>query len=94
MNSKIEVEYDPEKRLKTLNERGLDFESAREVFSGPVLSRIDDRADYGKPRIITAGFLRDRLVIMVWTWRGERRRIISMRHANDREQKALAPYLD
>jgi uncharacterized DUF497 family protein len=34
----------------------------------------------------TDGYLRGRLVIVVWTQRGEARHVISMRKANDREK--------
>jgi uncharacterized DUF497 family protein len=49
-------------------------------------TREDDRADYGETRFITAGLLDGRMVVMVWTLRGEVRRVISMRKANEREQ--------
>ncbi|WP_437350480.1 hypothetical protein [Neorhizobium petrolearium] len=39
------------------------------------------------------GFLNERLVVLVWTHRGDDQRIISMRKANDREQKAYGPRL-
>ena len=45
-------------------------------------------------RFITVGRLDVRLVVMVWTPRGEVRRIISMRKANDREKTFYARYLD
>jgi uncharacterized DUF497 family protein len=40
--------------------------------------------------MITAGHLRGRLVIIVWTQRGEVRHMISMRKANERERARLA----
>jgi uncharacterized DUF497 family protein len=46
---------------------------------------------YGETRHITVGFLGDRMVVLAWTPRNGARRIISMRKANDREQKAYAP---
>lgn len=79
------IEFDSVKRDKTLVERGLDFARAPEVFAGPVLELPDDRQDYGEQRFITFGVLDARLVVLVWTPRGEARRIISMRYANDRE---------
>lgn len=85
----MNIEFDPEKRRRTLEERGLDFESAREVFRGPVLDIPDDRQDYGEPRTITFGLLGGRMVALVWTPRGEARRIISMRYANEREVARL-----
>ncbi|WPO97961.1 BrnT family toxin [Pseudomonas sp. HR96] len=38
-------------------------------------------------RFVTLGSLNERMVVMVWTQRGEDRRIISMRKANEREQE-------
>jgi uncharacterized DUF497 family protein len=78
---------------KTLEERGLDFRRSREVFTIKHLTRPDDRYEYGEQRFITAGLLDDRIVVIVWTPRGRARRIISMRMANAREIKAIAPHL-
>jgi len=50
--------------------------------------------DYEEDRFITVGWLQARLVVLVWTPRGEVRRIISMRKANDREQTLYASYLE
>jgi len=82
----MRITYDPEKRCTTLKERDLDFEEAPEVFSGPVFEQIDSRFEYGETRHITVGFLRGRMVVLVWTQREEVRHIISMRKANGREQ--------
>lgn len=70
----MKIEFDPEKRNKTLRERGLDFLRADAVFAGRHLTKRDDRKDYGEERFITAGRLDGRLVIMVWTQRKESRR--------------------
>lgn len=80
------ITYDPAKRTATLATRGLDFEDAAEVFSGPLVEAPDDRFDYGEERIVTYGYLRGRIVVVVWTQRGDARHVISMRKANDREQ--------
>lgn len=66
-------------------ERGLDFARAKEVFDGLTITLQDQRQDYGESRLITMGWLDDRLVVLVWTQRGLARRIISMRKANERE---------
>jgi uncharacterized DUF497 family protein len=81
----MKIEFDPEKRQQTLSGRGLDFCRAGEVFAGRHYTADDLRQDYGEPRKITAGLLDGRMVVMVWTPRGESRRIISMRKANERE---------
>lgn len=82
----MKITFDPAKRDWTLRERGLDFADAAKVFSGLTLDHPDERYDYGEMRIITAGQLEDRMVIVVWTPRGDARHIISMRKANDREK--------
>lgn len=89
----MQIEFDSVKRDQTLAERGLDFARAVEVFAGRNLTRADTRADYAEPRFVTAGWLEARLVVVLWTPRGEVRRIISMRKANEREIKAITPAL-
>ncbi|MDZ5636871.1 BrnT family toxin [Janthinobacterium sp. GMG1] len=81
----MRITFDAAKREKTLKERGLDFARAREVFGGLTVTLPDQRQDYGESRFITAGWLDERLVVLVWTPRGLARRIISMRKANERE---------
>lgn len=88
------VDFDPQKRNRTLAERGLDFARADEVFAGRHFTAEDIREDYSEPRRITVGKLDGRMVILVWTPRGEIRRIISMRKANEREQARYANRLD
>ncbi len=90
----MEIGYDPEKRAKTLAERGLDFEDAVHVFAGTTIDLLDDRKDYGETRWVTYGLLKGRIVALVWTPRGKKRHIISMRKANDREQKAYQDELE
>lgn len=82
----MEIIFDPSKREKTLAERGLDFARAEEVFAGRHFTLEDTRDDYPEQRYITLGLLGERMVMVVWTPRGEARRIISMRKANEREQ--------
>lgn len=85
------IEFDPAKRRATLRQRGLDMAECEDLFAGATLTFEDDRQDYGEPRFITLGFLRGRMVFVAWTPRGADRRIISMRKANDREQKKYGP---
>jgi uncharacterized protein len=82
----VDISYDPTKRAKVLADRGLDFAQAATVFSGPVAEIEDTRRDYGERRFITAGWLDDRMVVIVWTPRDGSRRIISMRYAHEREE--------
>jgi uncharacterized protein len=88
------ITFDPAKRDKTLNERGLDFAESALVLDGPIWDFPDQRTEYGEERITAIGFLGERMVVIVWTQRGEDRHIISMRKANDREQRKYGKYLD
>jgi uncharacterized protein len=80
------IEYDSDKRNKTLIERGLDFENASIVFAGKVFEQ-DSPQEHGELRIITVGKLFEDIVVVVWTKRCENKRIISMRKARDNEKQ-------
>jgi uncharacterized protein len=82
----VDISYDPAKRAKTLADRGLDFVDAGLVFAGRVAEIEDTRRDYGERRFVTAGLLRERIVVIVWTPRNGSRRIISMRFTHGREE--------
>ena len=84
------LEFDDIKREITLFTRGLDMARANEVFDESHLDQIDRRKDYGEERIRTFGYLDKQAVFIVWTYRGNTRRIISMRRANEREIKKYA----
>ncbi len=85
----MRIGFDPAKRRKTLQERGLDFADAEKVFAGPHFENLDDRMDYGEDRYITVGLLDETVVVIVWTPRRGERRIISMRKANGAETKSF-----
>lgn len=89
----MQISYDPAKRLKTLLERGLDFDDAAEVFAGTTLDVADTRHDYGEIRIVCYGMLAGRMVAIGYTPRADVRHVFSMRKANGREQTRFTPYL-
>jgi uncharacterized DUF497 family protein len=91
---KIEIEYDEAKRLKILEERGLDLADAIFVLEGDYVEYEDDRKDYGELRFRVWGFLHGRRVSLVWTPRGHRHRIITMRYAHEPEHEARKRTLD
>ena len=90
----MRISYDPAKRQKTLDERGLDFEDAPAVFAGLTFEVEDTRRDYGETRMICFGHLAGRLVVIGYTPRGAVRHVFSMRKANEREQARIGPYLE
>lgn len=85
------ITYDSRKRIRTLKERGLDFDDAPIVFAGLTVEVEDTRKGYGEVRMICYGRLEGRLVVIGYTPRGADRHIFSMRKANQREQDLLAP---
>jgi uncharacterized DUF497 family protein len=90
----MSITFDSKKRQWTLQHREVDFVDAEKVFAGSTFDQVDDRRDYGETRIVTAGKLDGRMVIVVWTQRGEVRHVISMRKANDREKARYGDRLE
>ena len=82
----VRITFDPAKRQAALNERGLDFTDAGLAFAGPTITVQDMRREYGEARFQTVGYLAGRMVMIVWTPRGDARHVISMRKCNDREK--------
>jgi hypothetical protein len=90
----MRITFDQAKRVRTLAERGLDFEDAAAVFDGITVEVEDARRNYGERRIVCYGMLARRLVVIGYTPRGATRHVFSMRKANDREKSRLAPYFE
>ena len=90
----MKITFDPRKRDAALSERGLNFEDAAAVFAGITLELEDTREDYGETRMICFGTLESRMVVVGYTPRGADRHVFSMRKANDREQRRIAPLLE
>ena len=90
----MRITFDPVKRQRTLEERGLDFEDAAVVFQGTTVEVEDTRKNYGECRVICFGMLAGRMVVVGYTPRGTARHVFSMRKANDHEKERLAPYFE
>jgi hypothetical protein len=83
----VGFEWDERKRRTTLAERGIDLLDVQRMFRGRVEEREDIRYDYGERRFIAVGELDGDIISVVYTWRGNRRRLISARRATRRERK-------
>ncbi len=79
-------EWDKAKRAANLAKHGLDFADASRIFTGPLLERKDARRDYGEDRFQAIGLVQGRVLVVVYTWRGARRRLISARKAREDER--------
>ena len=82
-----DFEWDPEKESRNVHRRNLDFATASQIWDGSVVEQVDERRDYGETRIIATGEFDGSVLVVVYTWRGEARRIISARKANSREKR-------
>ena len=81
-------EWDSRKNAANIAKHGIDFEDACGIFQEPVLERIDDRQDYAETRIAAVGVVEGRELFVVYTFRGQHRRIITARKANRHEREA------
>ena len=70
-------EWDETKRRENLDAHGVDFGDAALIFEHPVIEAEDERSDYGETRIRALGHVDDDYFLVVYTWRGENRRLIS-----------------
>lgn len=75
------------KREKTLKERGLDFNDMEYFDWDNALTIEDIDSDSGELRFVSIGYLRDKIVVVVWCYRDDEIRIISMRKATRKEKK-------
>jgi uncharacterized protein len=85
--------WDERKRQRTLQQRGLDFAQAAQVFAGPTFTFEDDRQDYGEYRWVTLGLLQATVVVIVHTETEDELRVISMRKAETDEQQLFFTHL-
>ena len=80
--------WDEAKNRTNFAKHGLNFADAERVLTGPCVTFVDDRFDYGEERLISLGILAGRVVLIAHVHRSpDTTRIISMRKANRREQK-------
>jgi len=82
------VTYDPAKRQKNQRKHQIDLAECEAVFDGQMLTREDTREEYGEQRLVSLGWLKGRVVVLVWTDREDSPRFISCREADPHEQEA------
>lgn len=79
--------WDENKRQSNLAKHGLDFAYAHKVFNGAIVLFEDNRFCYGEQRMVAVGLLDITVVIVVHVDDDDTIKIISMRRANNNEQK-------
>ncbi len=84
----MNFEWDEDKNQENIRKHGFDFADAWEIFEAPMRTALDTREDYGEGRWNGIGLLGNRIVVLVFTERGEDTiRIISLRKALKHERK-------
>ncbi len=85
----MDVFWDPAKARAHLNKHGVRLADAETVLFDPAALTIEDNDSTGEQRFVSIG--RDatsKLLVVVYTWRGDRIRLISARKANRWEIRA------
>ncbi len=83
----MKVTFDPVKNASNVEMRGLSFTLVEQLDWSTALVDEDTRKDYGERRFRVLGFIGERLHALVFTPRGSKLHVISLRKANSREVK-------
>jgi uncharacterized protein len=83
-----DFEWDDVKATTNLAKHGISFEQARGVFSDPcAIDFADDRQYYDEDRWALLGVVGERLLVVIYTIRGDKVRIISARESEPHERR-------
>lgn len=82
----MDFEWDEAKSQKNRRERGFDFDFATRIFAGLIVEDMDDRFNYGEARTKAIGMAGGIVLVVIYTDRGDVRRIISARKAEKKER--------
>lgn len=80
-------DWDENKNTINITKHGIDFNDIVEAFENEMLIQRDEREDYDEDRFIGIGRIMSVEIVIVWTIRGNKIRIISARQANKKERK-------
>ena len=90
----MQFEWDEAKRQENLRKHRIDFVDVPAMLSGPMLTSLDLREEYGEDRWRGIGFLSSIVAVVVWAERVEDViRIISARKATRQEREQYERYL-
>ena len=82
-----DAEWDEKKRQLNLAKHGIDFTRAASIFEGAIAEYPQQKRDYGEERFAAIGRVEDLILYVIYTWRDNRRRIISARRAGHDERE-------
>ena len=81
----ILFEWDENKRRSVIEQHGIDFEDAVQIFDGPVRETLSPRMN--EERWLAVGVVDGIEIAVVYTIRNGRRRIITARRARTNERR-------
>jgi uncharacterized DUF497 family protein len=73
----MRFQWNETKRQAVIKERQVDILYAALIFEGDVLTRVDDRKEYGEERLISMGMVGDEVFVVVYTLRDDEIRLIT-----------------
>ena len=83
-----EYEWDDNKAASNAEKHGVTFEQACLVFRDPfAIELLDEREDYDEDRYILIGMSANNILVIVYTERNDKNRIISARKAEPNERR-------
>jgi uncharacterized DUF497 family protein len=80
-------EWDEAKRMANIAKHDIDFEQAKEIWQGQFVEIPSPQQEHGEERLLAFGEIDGVVIAVVFTWRGDRRRLISARKARDYERE-------
>ncbi|MBW8727280.1 MAG: BrnT family toxin [Inquilinus limosus] len=80
-------DWDADKAEANLAKHGVAFEAVEDFDISTAVEVVDSRVAYGEERRRAIGFIGHRLHVLIFTRRGSRTRVISLRRANARERR-------
>ena len=84
----MDVEWDPDKAKVNLGKHGVHFADAELVLFDPNALTLEDPRIVGEQRFVTIGSdATGRILVVVYTYRGENIRMISARAATKKERR-------
>lgn len=84
----MSFEWDPKKAAANLRKHGIDFADAVPVLEDELALTVRDERFDTEDRYVTLGMDdTSRLLVLVFTWRGDHIRLISVRRATSKERR-------
>ena len=82
-----DFEWDDAKNRSNIRKHGIDFDTAKRIFLGVVVTEVDGRKGYGETRYCSIGAVQGGIVVVAHTRRNGRIRLISARPASRTERR-------